>query len=46
MRVEQHLLAELAEVVDVAVAHVLPHERDVRGGAVPGEGEGEGEGQG
>ena len=34
LRVEQHLLAELVHVVDVAVAHVLPHERQVGGGAV------------
>ena len=29
LRVEQHLLAQLAQVVDVHVAHVLAHERDV-----------------
>ena len=29
LRVEQHLLEQLGEVVDVAVAHVLSHERDV-----------------
>ena len=34
LRVEQHLLRELVEVVDVVVAHVLPHQRDVGRGAV------------
>ena len=34
LRVEQHLLRELVEVVDVAVAHVLAHQRDVRRGVV------------